>query len=112
MVEIDDADRAHPGRGEVEDQRAAEPARADHQHPRFEQPRLACPADLAQHDMPRVALELLVAEQRTFAAGTVVHGALSSMDTANFVISRGCLAVHPQPDCGGKLPLLCWLGVG
>ena len=58
-VVVDDAERADPGGGEVEQRRAAEAAGADDEHPRRAQPLLAGPADLVQHDMAGVALELV-----------------------------------------------------
>ena len=42
-VVVDDPERADPGGGEVEQRRAAEPAGADHQHPRGAQPLLPGP---------------------------------------------------------------------
>src|SRR5689334_7601533 len=61
-VEIDDAELADAGRGEIEQDRAAEPARADNQHPRRPELRLAGAAHFAQHNMAGVALNFLVAQ--------------------------------------------------
>ena len=53
-VVIDDAERADPGRGEILDERRAEPAGADDQHPRRLQLLLPRPADIGEHDMAGV----------------------------------------------------------
>ena len=58
-VVVDDPERADAGRRQVEQRRAAEAARADHQHARGAQPLLPGAADLVQHDVAGVALELL-----------------------------------------------------
>ena len=59
-VVVDDADGAHPGRGEVEQRRRPETAGADHEHPRALASR-RCPSqpDLGQQDVPGVAGLLL-----------------------------------------------------
>ena len=51
---------ADPGRGQIERRRRAQPAGADDQHPGGLQPLLARAADLAQHQVAGVALDLLV----------------------------------------------------
>ena len=58
-VVVDDPDRADAGRGEVLDQRRAEPAGADHEHPRGLELRLPRPADVAQHEVAGVAVDLV-----------------------------------------------------
>ena len=58
-VVVDDADRADPGGGEIERHRRAEPAGADDQHARRLEALLAGAADLGEHDVARVALQLL-----------------------------------------------------
>ena len=50
-VVIDDAECADPGCCEIEQQRCAEPTRADHEHARRAQALLARPTDVAKHDM-------------------------------------------------------------
>src|SRR5688572_7528294 len=57
LVVIDDAERADAGGGEIEERRRTDPARADHKHARGPELRLALPADVAKHDMARVAIE-------------------------------------------------------
>ena len=54
--------RPMPGPGERRDDRAADPARADHRDLRRLELALPDPADLRQDDVPRVALELVVGE--------------------------------------------------
>ena len=56
-VVVDDADGADAGRGEIQHQRAAQPAGADHQHARGLQLGLADAADLGQQDVARVTLD-------------------------------------------------------
>ena len=56
-VVVDDAQSADAGRGEIQQDRRAEAAGADDQHPRGLEPGLARAADLAQHDMARITLE-------------------------------------------------------
>ncbi len=62
VIVVDDADHAHAGRRKIEQHRRAEPAGADHQHPRALERRLAGAADLAQHDVPRIPFKLVGAE--------------------------------------------------
>ena len=56
-VVIDHAQGADTGRREIHQRRRAEAAGADHQHGGFLQRLLAGPADLAQHDVARIAFE-------------------------------------------------------
>ena len=58
-VGVDDPERPHPRRGQVDGGRRAEPARADQEHLRVEQPELALLADLRDEHVAAVALELL-----------------------------------------------------
>ena len=58
-VVVDDADGAHARRGQIHQQRRAEPAGADHQHLGGLDLLLALAADLAQHQVALVALDLL-----------------------------------------------------
>ena len=59
-VEIRDPDGAHPSGRQVEDDRAAQPARPYHQNLGGVELRLAHPTHFAQHDMAGVALEFFV----------------------------------------------------
>ncbi len=59
LVHVDDADRAHAGRGEVERRRRTEPAGTEQQHLGVEQLLLAFDADLRQQQVPLVAVHLL-----------------------------------------------------
>ncbi len=61
-VVVDDTERADAGRRKIEQDRRAEPAGADHQDPRALERRLAGATDLAQHEMPRIALDLVAFE--------------------------------------------------
>ncbi len=61
-VEIDDADGAHAGCGQVHGRRAAEAARADQQHLAVEQLELAHFADLVEQRVAAVANALFVVE--------------------------------------------------
>ena len=63
-VVVDDAERADAGGGQIEQDRRAEPAGADHQHARAFQRRLAGAADLAQHDVAGVAFEFFGGQHR------------------------------------------------
>jgi hypothetical protein len=67
-VVVHHAERADAGSREIEQQRRAKSAGADHQHARALERRLAGAADLAQHDMAGVTLDLFRCE----------HGFLSS----------------------------------
>ena len=64
-VVVGDADRADAGGGEVEQNRAAEPAGADDEDLRVGETTLAERADVREDDMPRVALRELGLEGRT-----------------------------------------------
>ncbi len=55
-VVIDDAERADAGRGEIERDRRAEPARTDDEHARRLEFLLSRAAHLAEHDVPGIAL--------------------------------------------------------
>ena len=55
-VVVDEAERADPGRGEVEGGRRAEAAGADQQHLRVQQLQLALDPDLGQQGVARVAV--------------------------------------------------------
>ena len=61
-VHVDDADRAHPGRGQVERGRRAEAARAEQEDLRLEQLWLARLADLGEQQVALVAVALLGGE--------------------------------------------------
>ena len=57
-VRVDDADRPHSGRREVEQRRRPEPARADDEHARRGEPLLSLETHSGHEDVPRVAGEL------------------------------------------------------
>ena len=59
-VVVDDAERADPGRSEIKQQRRAEPAGADDEDACGQQLLLAFLANLVQHQVSGVALELRV----------------------------------------------------
>src|ERR1700737_2510454 len=61
-VRSGDADRPDPGGPEVEQHGRAEPAGADDEHARLQQPDLALLADLVEDQVTGVALELLLAQ--------------------------------------------------
>ena len=61
-VEVDDADLPDAGGGQVQRDRRAEPAGADHQHARVEQLALPGAADVGQDDVARVPLDLILGE--------------------------------------------------
>ncbi len=69
VVEIDEADRADTGRGEVQADRGAEAAGAHDQHTGVAQLLLPLPADFGKRDVSRVALNLITLE-RAGGAGT------------------------------------------
>ena len=62
-IEVDDADRADPGRRQIEHRRRAEPARANEQDLGAEQLDLALQADLGDEQVAAVALLLLSREE-------------------------------------------------
>ncbi len=64
VVHVDDADRADPGRREVERGGRAEPAGAEHQHLGVEQLLLALDTDLGQQQVPLVPVHLFGAQRR------------------------------------------------
>jgi hypothetical protein len=63
-VEVHDAERPDPGRGQVRGGRRAEATGPDAQHLRVEQLALPLPADPGQDDVPRVPEDLLLGEHR------------------------------------------------
>ena len=61
-VVVDDPDRPHTRRGEVEQSRRAEPARAHDEHLRVREPLLPRHAEFRQDELPRVAGDVLATE--------------------------------------------------
>ena len=61
-IVIDDADRADASRREVQRERRAQPAGADHQHPRRLQLGLPDAAHVLQQDVPGVAADFVFGE--------------------------------------------------
>ena len=61
-VVVDDADGADAGGGEIQHERRAQPAGADHQHARGLQLRLADAAHLLQQDVAGVAADFVFGE--------------------------------------------------
>jgi len=61
-IEIDDAEAAHPGGGQIEQQRRAQPACAHTKHRGGLEPLLALHADLGQDQVAAVAGDLIGAE--------------------------------------------------
>ena len=59
QIVVNQADGADPGRGQIEQQRAAEPAGADDQHPGLTQFGLSDAADLGEQDMAGIAPDLV-----------------------------------------------------
>ena len=59
-VVIDDSKRPYPGRGQIQQQRGAEAARADHQDPGIAQFRLTDAADLGQKDVAGEAGQFII----------------------------------------------------
>ena len=59
LVELDDAERADAGRGQVEQRRAAEAAGADHEHLGVLQPLLPGHPDVGDDQVPAVAADLV-----------------------------------------------------
>ena len=86
LVVVDDAQRAHPGRGQVERGRRAEPAGAQQQHLGVEQLELALEADLGHQQVARVALALLVGERARHL--DVVAAVLPQRDAAGHRLDR------------------------
>ena len=93
-IEIDDAEGADARRRQIEDHRAAQPARSDHQHARRLEARLARAAHLAQHDVAGVTLKLRIAEiHRISHRG---RRGLSVLSTSYARILRPMAAVAPS----------------
>ena len=84
-VVVDDPQSPDAGAGEILQRRRAEPARADRQRARRLELVLPRPADAAQHDLPRIALDLFLAElhrreftrRRDGGANAALHAAPS-----------------------------------
>ena len=91
-VVVDHAQSADAGGGEILQERRAEPAGADHQHARGDQPRLADAADLGQHDVARVAADLRLGE-----VGQRRHGPLIAWD-------RQSQCCYDRPDDHDRQP--------
>ena len=85
-VEVDDADRADAGRGQVQQRRRTEPAGADHQHPRVFQPLLPVDAQVGNDQVPAVAGDLV--------AGQLGGGSTSGGND----VDTECLLVSLAPD--------------
>ena len=68
-IVVHHADRAHPRRGEIEQERRAQTAGAAHQNAGLQQLLLADAADFGQDDVPRIALELLFGHRHRTGPG-------------------------------------------
>ena len=68
-VEVDEAERADAGRGQIERRRRAEPAGADAQHARRLELALTLDADLRHDQVPAVALHFVVGQFRQIGRG-------------------------------------------
>jgi hypothetical protein len=68
-VVVDDAQGPDAGGGQVEHQGRAQAAGTDQQHLGIEQPGLADPADLGQHDVAGIAQHLLFGEHGNLIGG-------------------------------------------
>src|SRR5579871_3264372 len=75
-VEIDHPDGTHTGRGEIKDQRAAEPSCSNDQNASAQKLGLAGPAHLAQDDVPGIAFQLFIIEGGPWPRGHLTHGIL------------------------------------
>ena len=64
VVVVDDPEPPDAGARQVDRHRGAERAGADDQDARVRQPRLRAAAPLGEHELARVALELLAAQRR------------------------------------------------
>ena len=72
LVVVDHAERADPGGAEIKQHRRAEPAGADHQHPRLLERCLTRPADLPQHDVAGVAFDFLFGQHDLAAPAEII----------------------------------------
>ena len=101
-----------PAAREIENDRRAEPARADDENTGLEELRLTRPADFGQHDVARVALDLFVAE---FHASIIAalrafrnRGAAARRSVSRVLCPReGATAIplgRPSPDASCDLP--------
>ena len=79
-VEVDDADGAHAGRRKVEHGRRSQPAGADEERARGEQPGLARRSDLRDEQVARVALLLFAAQDDGLREGSTLR--LPGLETA------------------------------
>ena len=99
-IVVHHADRAHPRRGEIEQQRRAQTAGADHQDAGLQQLLLADAADFGQDDVPRIALELLFGHRHRTGPGEFSRRFRSSR------IRRCCgrfrAAPRPRPRQSGS----------
>ena len=68
-IVVDDAEGADAGGGEIHEDRRAEPARADDEHLGRLELLLPLAADLAQHQMPLVALDFFGSEDHVLRVG-------------------------------------------
>ena len=62
IVRVGDADRADPGRGQVQGNRRTQTAGADDQHPAVQQFLLALAPHFLENDVARIALDLVIAQ--------------------------------------------------
>jgi hypothetical protein len=85
MVVVDNGNRARTRRREIEKERRAQAACADHQHARSLEFRLPRSAHFAQHDMARIALKLF-RRQHCVNPGSVPKGIVANSSSC---ISRG-----------------------
>ena len=97
-VVVDDAERAHAGRGQVQRGRRAEPAGAEQQHLRVEQLELALDPDLGEQGVARVAHPLVAGQ-----AGGVDGGSPASSQATIPPSTDGDVVVAERGELGGHL---------
>ena len=87
-VVVDDADRADPGRREVERGRRTESAGAEQQHLRVQQLELALDPDLGQQGVARVAVALLGRELRDDRVAGLGPGDDAALDDGHVLVAQ------------------------
>ena len=118
-VELDEAEPAHAGGGEVEPDGRAEPAGADHEDARVLQPPLPLHPDLGDDEVAAVAEDLLLRERRELRerggrsasryppamAGTTTISAPSATGVCEALLEADVLVVQVEDDVRVRLAL-------
>src|SRR5262249_43342752 len=95
----------HSGGGEIEQHRRAKPSGADDKHARATERCLPRSADLVQHNVSRVALQLLVTQHQHYRLVVHFGGNIATASTSNKAPGRASSGTPSVVLAGGAAVL-------